>query len=455
VVSGAPAASYRNLLTGPYRALVLGALGATFIASLDVLMVAPALPSAARDVGGIHLYALVVGIYSVTMTAGLPLGGALNDRRGGVWTTLLLGAGFFTVGSLIGATAGEMWIVALGRALQGFGGGLLFSVPLAAIMYNLPPTLHRHALALNAATWSASALIGPPLGSLLTEVASWRLVFLVSLPPLVLSLLLAWQGLRGRTPAPHAPERFNVIGPALLALVVLCLLVLPLATPLPAIAFALYERRAAQPVFPRTRAARAVCVLSAAAGIAFVGAEAFVQLDLQAGVGWSVIEAAVPLITSTMAWTVGSMAMARLNLAPRTMIAIGTTLAAIGCALMALPTDGGLAVAVGLTIAALGMGVQSPGMFLAIVEGIGGEAGRATASVTVARTIGGGVGIALAGAVVAAVAGSAALDAAEAGALAVPEVHEGARMAYLVAAGTCAVVLPVALALRRRSAAPA
>ena len=107
---------------------------------------------------------------------------------------------------------------------------------------------------------------------------------------------------------------------------------------------------------------------------------------------------------------------------------------------MALPFSGGLGVAVGLTIAALGMGIQSPGMFLAIVEGVGGEAGRATASVTVARTIGGGIGIALAGAVVAAVAGREALDAAEAGALSVPEVHDGARMAYLVAAITSFVV---------------
>jgi DHA2 family methylenomycin A resistance protein-like MFS transporter len=265
--------------------------------------------------------------------------------------------------------------------------------------------------------------------------------------------LLARQGLRAATPQPHEPERFNVLGPALLALVVLCLLIEPWATPLPALLFALYERRAALPVFPRARVGRAVCVLSAAAGVAFIGAEAFVQLDLQAGVGWSVLEAAVPLITSTMAWTVGSMAMARVHLAPRAMLVLGGGLAAGGCALMAVPFEGGLGVAVGLTIAALGMGIQSPGMFLTIVEGVGGEAGRATASVTVARTIGGGVGIALAGAVVAAVAGREALDAAEAGALSVPEVHDGARMAYLAAAITSFIVLPTVLLLRRRPVA--
>jgi hypothetical protein len=150
-----------------------------------------------------------------------------------------------------------------------------------------------------------------------------------------------------------------------------------------------------------------------------------------------------------MAWTVGSMAMARVHLRPRTMIGVGTTLAASGCAVMALPSDGGLLVAVGITVAALGMGIASPGMFLAVVDGAEGAEGRATSSVPVARTIGGGVGIALAGAVVASVAGRAALDAAERGALSVPAVHDGARAAYLAAAIACALVLPAIALLRR------
>ena len=209
-------------------------------------------------------------------------------------------------------------------------------------MQYLPAHLHRHALALNAATWSASALLGPPIGSLLTEVASWRLVFLVGLPPLALSVFLARRGLRGHVPPPAEHVRLNIIGPTLLALVVLLLLLVPLAAVVPAVLFLWYERRAAQPVFPRTTNGRAVCVLAAGAGVAFVGSEAFVQLDLQAGVGWSVIQAAVPLILATCAWTVGSMTMARVHLAPRTMMGVGTGIAAVGCGMMALPVEGGL-----------------------------------------------------------------------------------------------------------------
>ncbi len=45
--------SYRALLAPDLRALVLGGLGASFLASFDLLIVVTALPSAARDLGGI------------------------------------------------------------------------------------------------------------------------------------------------------------------------------------------------------------------------------------------------------------------------------------------------------------------------------------------------------------------------------------------------------------------
>jgi MFS transporter, DHA2 family, methylenomycin A resistance protein len=250
-------------------------------------------------------------------------------------------------------------------------------------------------------------------------------------------------------PAPIEQGRLNVVGPALLSLVVLLLLLVPLAAVVPAALFVWHERRAAQPVFPRTTNGRAVCLLAAGAGVAFVGSEAFVQLDLQAGIGWSVIAAAVPLILATCAWTIGSMTMARVHLTPRTMMGLGTAIACLGCGIMALPVAGGLAVGLGLTVAALGMGIQSPGLFIAVVDGAEGEEGRVTSSVPVARTIGGGVGIALAGAIVAAVAGQAALDAAEAGTASVPAVHDGAQMAYLAAGVVCALVLPAVALLRR------
>jgi MFS family permease len=451
-VSGAPPRAYRTLVAGPDRALVGGALGATFLASLDVLMIATALPSAARDVGGLDHFALAVGAYAVTAAAGLPLGGALIDRSGPM-RALLIGAVLFATGSILGGSAPSIGVIAAARAVQGLGGGLLFAIPPAVYVLYLPPELHRHAFGLNSAVWSVSALIGPPLGSLLTATLSWRWTFWINLPPLALTLALAYAGLRGRVGGAPVTARMNLLGPVLLGATVLGLLVEPLTAIVPALLFALHERRAALPVFPRGARGRVVAVLVAGAGIAFTGAESFVPLDLQAGVGWSVTEAALPLVSATMAWTAGSVGSAALRLDAWRQLVIGTAVVGVGCALMWLPAAGGLPVACGLTLAAVGMGIQSPAAMLAILSpGAGGE-GRATSCVPLSRTLGGGVGIALAGAVIVALAGQRVLDAAQAQGAHIGDLHAAARGAFGACALGCLLLLPSAALSRRGSRA--
>ena len=63
---------------------MLGGLGASFLASFDLLLVVTALPSAARDLGGIGGYAFAAAAYAVAQVTGQPIGGALSDRAGPV-----------------------------------------------------------------------------------------------------------------------------------------------------------------------------------------------------------------------------------------------------------------------------------------------------------------------------------------------------------------------------------
>ncbi len=443
--------SYRELLAPSRRALVLGGLGASFLASFDLLLVVTALPSAARDLGGIHGFAFAAAAYAVAQVAGQPIGGALSDRAG-PWRTLLVGSAVFAAGTVIGGSATSLTMIAIARLVQGFGGGLLLSVPPVLWTLYIPHRLQPHAFGLNSAVWGISALIGPPIGALLTGTIGWRFVFWVNLPALALMLALGYLGLRGRRPPAATDTPFALAGPALLGLTVLALLTRPwLAIPA-SIAFLISEWRTNLPVVPRTPWGRAVCVLAFANGCTFLGMEAFLPLDLQSGVGWSVFWAATPLVTASLAWTAGSMLAARLSLDLRTQIAAGGALVACGGLGAALPLAGGSTVAVGYTIAGLGMGLASPALFVAVLSGAPGAEGRETAAPPVARNVGSSVGIALGGGLLLAFSSAATLRAAEHGVAPLGDLHHAARLAYLALGLASLLSLPAVAWLRRTRA---
>ena len=112
--------SYAALFRSPYRALMVAALGATFLGSLDALMVVTALPSAAQDIGGVDLISLAVGATMVTIVMTLPLAGALIDRYG-VARCFAIAVTLFTVANVLGGPAPSMPMVAVSRARAGPG----------------------------------------------------------------------------------------------------------------------------------------------------------------------------------------------------------------------------------------------------------------------------------------------------------------------------------------------
>lgn len=447
--------AYRELLAPERRWLLAAAGGASFVAASDVLLVATALPSAARDLGGLDRYALVVGCYAAALAVGLPISGAIIDRYG-AWHSLAFGCGLFSIAGVLAPFAPAMEALAALRLVQGFAAGFLLAVPLSVVVQRIPRHLQKPAYALSNSVWALAALAGPVLGAVLTDFLSWRAAFLV---PVAMTAAVAYAGYRGlRDPGvapadPHA--RIHPLGPLLLGATVAALLLDARLAPIPAVLFVLSEWRSASPVFPRTRAGRAIALLCATAGIAFTGADGFVPLGLQVGLGWPILVAAIPLIGTTAAWATGSFVSARLGVSHRGQMAVAVLIVALGVGLMGLPVLGGATIALGIVVAAFGMGIQSPVALLSsAAERVGGE-GRATASVPLARSIGGGVGIALAGVVVVGHVGQAALDAARTAQDGVPAIVDAVQRADLVLAALCLLSVPAVLLLRRDDAPPA
>ncbi len=441
-------AGFRELLGEGRLPLVLGVLGATLIASLDYLLALTVLPEAARDVGGVERYAVAVGLYSAAMIAGIPAGGALIDRYG-PRRVLVLGALVFAGAAIVAGAAPSIEWIAAARCVQGLGTGLLLAVPVAAIALYLPARVQRTAYAANSLVWSISSVVGPAAGSLLTSLASWRWAFWAVVPPIVLVLVLAVPALRGARPATR-PNDVDLVGPVLLGLVVAALLLLPLAAIPAALALVLQQRRARRGLLPPSRPARLVLIAAAAAGAGFFACEGLISLVVQAGLGWPAVVAGGFFVLSATMWSIGTIATSRMAIEPARQIRIGLGVVATGAATMALPL-GAPGLIVGFGVGGLGMGIASPALFLAIValadEGAGG---RAASSVPLARTIGGGVGVAAGGALLAAVVGRAALDAAETSAR-VPEIVDGGRAAFAFGA---VAALAGLLAIRRLADRP-
>jgi MFS family permease len=438
--------SYAALFRAPHTALMVAALGATFLGSLDALMVTTALPSAAQDIGGVDLIAVTVGATTVAIAMTFPLAGAVIDREG-VGRAFAIAVALFAVANVLGGLAPSMPVVAVSRAILGLGAGFMFAVPLGLFAVSIPDALRPRAFGINAAMWGVSALIGPALGAALTATVGWRWVFWINLPLIAIVAWSATRALRG-LPARERPARdapFNIAGPALLGLVVAVLLALtkswlpaevlaPVAL-LPAAAFFLHERRTSQPVFTHTANSIAANVAAFGSGVAFLGAETYLPLQLQVGFADGVRVVGIALLLCTLGWTTGSMTAARIGARPKHQIALGTSLTVAATFVMAIPAGGAVLPIVAYTLSGLGMGIASPALFAAVLaDGAEGREGQSTSSIPLARQVGSGMGAAVAGIVFAATLSSTQVRAAERAGAHVPAVIDAARLTYLAAA---------------------
>ncbi len=171
--------------------LVLG----VFLAALESSVVATAMPSVIRDLGGQHLYALPFAVFLLTSTVSSPLWGRASDLFGRK-RLYLAGVTIFLLGSALCGAANSMAFLVAARALQGLGAGAVMPLTLTSVgeMYTLQERPRVQAFI--SGVWGVSALLGPLLGGVLAEHASWRWVFLVNLPFGIPAMLIVWKYLQ-------------------------------------------------------------------------------------------------------------------------------------------------------------------------------------------------------------------------------------------------------------------
>src|SRR5262245_18876147 len=144
--------SWSALLERPHRlsvaVVVLGILAPAFAAFIT----ATVLPSAIGEIGGLELYAWASTAYAVGSILG-SAGSSVAVRRAGMRRAFLLATGAFIVGAVVCGAAPTMKMVVAGRAVQGFGGGMLIAAAHALVREMFPEGLWPHMLALISAAW--------------------------------------------------------------------------------------------------------------------------------------------------------------------------------------------------------------------------------------------------------------------------------------------------------------
>ena len=161
----------------------LGALAfALFMIMLDNTVVNVALPSIQRDLGiGLSELEWTVNAYALTFAVLMLTGGKLADFVGRR-RVFLIGLAIFTLSSLACglATSGGMLIGA--RTVQGVGAALMLPATLSIISATFPPHERGMAIGIWAGVSAMALAIGPLIGGLLTEHVDWSWIFFVNVP---------------------------------------------------------------------------------------------------------------------------------------------------------------------------------------------------------------------------------------------------------------------------------
>ncbi|MEZ5937594.1 MAG: MDR family MFS transporter [Hyphomonadaceae bacterium] len=196
--------------TAQEKRLTLFALMIVFLLSaLDQTIVSTAMPRIIADLQGLDVYAWVTTAYLLSSTVMVPIWGKLGDLYGRK-RILVLGIAIFLAGSWLCGLSGEfgdMPVIGSGimqlivfRAIQGIGGGALFTTAFAIIADLFPPRERGRYMGLFGAVFGLASVLGPIIGGYFTDhgtvniagvhIAGWRWVFYANLPLSILALFM-------------------------------------------------------------------------------------------------------------------------------------------------------------------------------------------------------------------------------------------------------------------------
>lgn len=428
-----PPSATATVTADPRRWTTLGFLGAAqLMLIVDVTVVAIALPDLGADLGLDRAATTwVVSAYTLAFGGLMLVGGRLADVVG-ARPVVLTGLAVFTAASLASGLSGSGEMLIAGRVGQGVGAALLSPAALATVLHLFDGAERSRALGVWSALGGGGAALGVLVGGLLTAGPGWPWVFYVNLPIGVV-VGAALVRLLPRTPRPASTGSVDGLGAALVTAATgsgiyaligagdrgwtdrTTLLLLTAAAAL-YVAFGVRQRAARSPLMdlgllvrrPVAAGTFVVVTTTALMVAAFFLGTFYLQNRADHGALLTGVLFLPVALATMIGATAGGHAIARAG--ARTLSAFGFSVAAAGFVVPAV-ADGSTSVVVGLTIAALGLGV----LFVAASATALGqvaphESGIASGIVSTFHEFGAALGAAVISSVAAASLGGATLD---------------------------------------------
>jgi len=372
-------------------------------------------------------------LYSLCYAALLLAGGALGERLG-KRMTFLGGVVVFTVGSAACAAAPTLGFLLAARAVQAVGVAVLIPQTLSMLVTEYTePARRARAVGIWAGAASLGLAAGPVVGGAITSVANWRAGFMLSVVLGVITVALGFLVIpRARYGKPAHPVRPDFMGAGLSTLTLAALTygliesaTLGWSSPLIIGALVLAAaaaggfiatqhaagRRGRQPLMPldlwRSRRFIAANLSALAYFVMLYGILYFFSIDLQQYKHYSTLAAGLTFLPMTILMALLGPVAGRLSarFSTTSVMVAGLLMAAAGSlALGMLPADGSVA-DVGWRFALVGIGaglMNSPMSNTAVSSAAASHSGAASATHNTFRQIGGTLGVAALGTIVAA-----------------------------------------------------
>lgn len=408
----------------PLKLLFSALLLVMLLAALDQTIVSTALPTIVGELGGLDQLSWVVIAYTLASTIVVPLYGKFGDLFGRK-KVLQISIVLFLLGSALCGLAQNMDQLVLTRALQGLGGGGLMVVSMAAIADVVPPAERGRYQGLFGGVFGLATVIGPLTGGFIVQHASWRWIFYINIPLGLFALLVIGAVLKpgGR----RTQHDIDYLGAFYLCMALVgitlftseggsvkawsdpllwCILAFGVVG---LIGFIHEERLAAEPIIPltlfRDRSFLLSSLIGFIIGMSLFGSVTFLPLYLQVVKAATPTEAGMqllPLMGGLLTTSIVSGRIISRTGRYRLFPIAGTLLASVGMAMLTTITTDSPTWHLYLftCVMGMGLGMVMQVLVLAVQNTVApGLLGVATSAVTLFRSVGGSIGVALFGAV--------------------------------------------------------